>query len=485
MAKAQIQAPSIGTLVALNITQNNARLQFNINYNGSSTTYRVTYSVNSNLSAPVVQTTTGNVNTFGWQTRYFDIGGLQPNTRYYWRVTASNSLGTTNSVIESFTTLGVPTVPTLSNISVNGITPYSSTINYTVSPNHAATTSVIKYGLADNALTNQVNGITANNNTPSTGATNLPGLSPNTTYFYQIEAANSAGTTSSSIESFTTLNPPVPQLIAEYNFNSTYNNVNGNTPFTSNMGTSFVADRHGAAGRALNINDTGTNAAIPDLPYGNSARSVSVWTKLNSIKSNYNFLYSYGTAANPDGAYINPNTIIHFAPSHNSVLAHSTDIWYHFVFTYDGTASKIYRNGTLISSSNVARNTVNNSDVFRLGLSEGGALNYFNGTIDDLKIYNYALSESEVSDLYNTQTLAVTETKTKSTVVVYPNPASDIINIETKNLIKDIEIISAEGKTLLHSKEKTINISRLNKGMYFVKITDSHGNTATQKIIKK
>jgi hypothetical protein len=147
LSNAQIQAPNVGTLVTLNITQNSARLQFNVNRNGSNTNYSVIYSTSPNLNPAAGQTPNGPVITvFGWQTRYFDINGLQPNTTYYWQVTTSNGLGVTRSVIANFVTLGVPALPAISSVSTSNITQNSAKINYELAPNNAATTSIIKYG---------------------------------------------------------------------------------------------------------------------------------------------------------------------------------------------------------------------------------------------------------------------------------------------------------------------------------------------------
>lgn len=485
MANAQIQAPWVNAISTTNITTNSATLNFNVNYNGSFTNYYGMYSVNLNMASPV-QTGSGSVNVFGWQARTINIGGLQPNTTYYWRITATNGMGTTHSSILSFTTFGNPTLPEVSNISVANITSHSSTVNYTISPNHGATTSVIKYGLASNELTSQVAGISANGNTSSSGATIIGSLLSETTYFYQVEATNSAGTAVSSIESFTTLEAPPLEIIAQYNFDNTYNNVSGNTPFAQNAGTSFVTDRHGNGNNALNINNTGTTATIANLPYEALPRTVSLWVKINTMNGvGFNFLYSYGTNLSPEGAYINATSIIHFLPNHTASLTHNVNVWYHFVFAYDGTTSRIYRNGTLISTSNGAKNTANNSDIFRLGLSEGGAPNYFNGAIDDLKIYNYAMTETQVEDLYEEEAVLSIDSLQSTSLKIYPNPAGSVVYIDSGDLLMSrVELYSVLGKKVLETTESKISILDLSSGIYLVKIY-SGNKFVTKKLVVK
>ena len=488
LGKAQIQAPGVGTLVSINITQSSARVQFNVNYNGSNTNYSVIYSKSANLNPAVGQTPNGNVNVFGWQTRYFDIGGLEPNTTYYWRVTASNGLGTTQSQIVNFTTLGVPAIPVINNVSSSNVNSNSAKINYILKPNHASTTSIVKYGLASNVLNSQVTGLSASGNVDNSGQVSLTALLPLTTYYYQVEATNSAGTSTSNVESFTTLSAPVPQIVAEYNFNNTRNNVNGTAPFTNNAGLSFVADRNGNGNSAINIANTGTRATIPNLPYGDNPRTISLWVKLNVMRADYNMLFSYGQQSNSssNGGSMNAGGVMYLGYNNNyqaPSTANATNTWYHLVFTYDGTNAKIYKNGTFLGTTAKSWNTLNNSDAFDLGVGVGGEL-WFDGAIDDLQIYNYTLTDSQVANLYSTQTLAVTDVSAKNKIQVYPNPVKDVLNIKSDLGVKNVEIFSLDGKKLKQTNQSKINVSQLSSGVYIIKTMNDKGNVETQKFIK-
>jgi len=489
-SQAQIQAPQVGTLVALNITATTARLQFNVNYYGSATNYSVIYSKSPTLNPSVGQTPNGFQNTFGWQTKFFDINGLDPETTYYWRVTASNGLGVTQSVIASFTTLGVPALPVISNVSSSAINNSSAKINYTLKPNHAPTTSVVKYGLASNDLTNQVTGLTANGAVDASGQVSLTSLAPLTTYYYQIDATNSVGTVSSAIGSFTTVDVAAPQLkIAEYNFDNTYNNIYGTNPFSENAGTTFIADRNGNANSALNINNTGSIATIFDLPYGNSPRSISIWAKTNVLNNQINYVFHYGNESFGNGLAFRPTTILYFANGSANLETPDTNpinTWVHYVCTYDGTTAKIYKNGMLFSSGAKAFNTVNNSNLFKIGLTEGVLTNYFNGAVDDLKVYNYVLSDADITSLYNNNTLSSQDfSQNNLEVSLYPNPVNDVLNIETALDIQTVEIYNIQGQKVLSSNQKQINTQNLSAGIYLVNITDTNNNKISKKIIKK
>ena len=66
---------------------------------------------------------------------------------------------------------------------------------------------------------------------------------------------------------------------------------------------------------------------------------------------------------------------------------------------------------------------------------------------------------------------------------ISPNPAKDYITINGPN-IKHITITDISGRTLILSKEKKINISNLQNGVYLINIETSEGNRVAQKLLK-
>jgi hypothetical protein len=74
--------------------------------------------------------------------------------------------------------------------------------------------------------------------------------------------------------------------------------------------------------------------------------------------------------------------------------------WNHVVATYDGSQMKIYINGRLAGSYSVSGTITPNTQVLTIGAEPGGGGYVFNGTIDEARIYNRALSEEEIKLLY-------------------------------------------------------------------------------------
>jgi hypothetical protein len=282
---------------------------------------------------------------------------------------------------------------------------------------------------------------------------------------------------------------PAPQTIAEYSFDNVYTNLLGSAPFASNAGISFTTDRNGNANSAINIVNSGTTATIPNLPYGNLPRTISFWAKVNVMQNPYNMTFSYGQSntSSACGGSFNASYVEFFgyANNLNAASTNAQGVWYYFTYTYDGTTAKIYKNGNLLTGVVKSWNTLNNNDLFKLGIGVGGEF-WFNGAIDDLKIFNYVLTDTQITNLYTNNTLSSSDfNQNNLKVAMYPNPVNDILNIDIENEIKSVEIYNIQGQKVMQSNAKQIETSSLNSGIYMVRIEDVNGGIATQKLIKK
>lgn len=100
--------------------------------------------------------------------------------------------------------------------------------------------------------------------------------------------------------------------------------------------------------------------------------------------------------------------------------------------------------------------------------------------IDNATAFNPSFTD--ISNGNCAATLSVNEFA-EGSYKIYPNPVSDILNIESKEKFGIIKVINVLGREVLSSKENNINVSNLPSGLYFVEI--SVGNkSAIKKIIK-
>jgi len=495
---ATLWAPVTGPLNITLITNNSVSFSFTITLNGGgkANTY-IQHNTSNNWLSPIATTKVGApTSTTTFQTT---VGGLLPGTTYYFRYYSANSDGSTNSQVVTATTTNPQSnlPPIISNINVTDVKDTKATVNFTLdAQNNGMVSYNVKYSTDQNFGTG--NGIIGGLTTTKTSAggtiaETVTGLTASTLFYYKIIAAS--GTTNvlqteSAVGNFTTTATQPVTAIAEFKFDNSYASEQGSILFGSNPGTSFTTDRANNPNSAVNINNTGLSATISGLPYGLASRTISVWAKTNVQNSQINYIFHYGNSANGNGLAFRPTTILYFANAGaNLEIANTNEnnTWVHYVTTYDGTTANVYKNGALFSSGAKTFNTVNNSDLFKLGISEGGQIGYFNGAIDDLKIFDIELSAAQVLSLY--QINALTNIKNLKynnlNISIYPNPATEKIIFENTSETTQKAIYNLQGAKLMETHENSIAVSHLPSGIYIVKFTQTDNQIAYGKFMKK
>ena len=378
---------------------------------------------------------------------------------------------------------------TFSNLTTTAITETSATVNVTLNSCSAGANIVLQVAqstaYSPMLVTQSISGVSA----PGTTTYTITGLTSGTTYFWRFYGnfITGSGCNSSTEYSANASFRTLPTLIVEYNFNNTYNDINGNFPFSSNAGTSFATGRDGTANGAINIANTGSTAAVNGLPIGNLVPStVSFWAKFNTVAS-INYMYAFGQSSFYNSVYITSNAIAATGDGGVHSVSSTTvaDTWNHYVFVYDGVNSIIYKDGILLGS--LARSwQLASSPLLRLGASQNNGVIGFDGAIDDFKIYNNAISQAQVTNLFTNNSLTSQNfNQNNLEVSLYPNPANAVLNIEMTNEVKSIEIYNIQGQKVLESSQKQINVSDLASGMYMVKIQDAENSITTKKVIIK
>jgi hypothetical protein len=135
----------------------------------------------------------------GWSAA---LTGLAPGTRYHYRLLAANSGGTAYGLDQTFQTTTLP--PTASTLPATWVTQTSALLNGTVNPNGLAATVYFQWGPTvgyGNTTASLTIGSGYSVDYISQG---LPGLLPNTQYYYRMVATSSAGTVTGQAVSFVT-----------------------------------------------------------------------------------------------------------------------------------------------------------------------------------------------------------------------------------------------------------------------------------------
>ena len=191
--------PSISNVNDTNQTANSAQINYNVNANGSNTTTQVFINFGGNpvfLAGPSASGTNDTQLSLVYP-------GLAPNTSYSYGILATNANGSTFSTCCTYFTTASPSAPVVTGLSTSNNTTTSATINYSVNANGATTNVVINYGFSANALVFSANGPTVTGTILTPFSVNLPGLTPDRLYYYQV-VATGVSPVSSNTSVFTT-----------------------------------------------------------------------------------------------------------------------------------------------------------------------------------------------------------------------------------------------------------------------------------------
>jgi hypothetical protein len=66
---------------------------------------------------------------------------------------------------------------------------------------------------------------------------------------------------------------------------------------------------------------------------------------------------------------------------------------------------------------------------------------------------------------------------------VYPNPSNGLVNISSSQNIAAVRIIDITGKSVVETNQTKIDVSTLNKGIYFVEVTLENGAKSTKRLL--
>ena len=197
-------------------------------------------------------------------------------------------------------------------------------------------------------------------------------------------------------------------LVGYYTFNGNAIDSSGNGLSGTVNGATLTTGQGGAANTAYSFN--GTNNTITMPPAGSDIQSISFWLKktvgwaageflFNETVSSGTGLSLFRQGTNDLNSYFvsgaNAYRIKDF--SNNWFTLDGT--WHHYVLSFNKSTfqTTIYRDGTVYNTINSDFNTPSGT---RTGFNIGGNGVYFNGSLDDLRLYTRALTFGEDQALY-------------------------------------------------------------------------------------
>ena len=117
-----------------------------------------------------------------------------------------------------------------------------------------------------------------------------------------------------------------------------------------------------------------------------------------------------------------------------------------------------------------------------------GLLTYWNNFEPNFKVLYYKSTDydfnTKIITFHYSETTGIEENMGRR-VSIWPNPVSDLLNIEVEDL-QQVEILTLDGKLVMTTKgSNAIAINTLAQGCYMLKVTHSDGRVSIQKFVKK
>jgi len=223
-------------------------------------------------------------------------------------------------------------------------------------------------------------------------------------------ARDTAGNTATSAYTVKVSNAPAPVgsgLVAAYGFNEGTGTAIGDASGRGNAGTAANTtwSTAGKYGGALSFNGTNSmvsvaNTASLGLTTG---MTLEAWANPSALGTTWRTLIlkekpagmAYALYANNNTG--KPNGQVDVGGEQNAIGTSGVPLnaWSHLAVTYDGTALKLYVNGTLVSTTLVVGQINLSNGALRIG---GNTIwnEWFKGLIDEVRIYSRPLSATEI-----------------------------------------------------------------------------------------
>lgn len=314
------------------------------------------------------------------------------------------------------------------------------------------------------------------------------------------------------------INSPSPELRAFYYFDRNWSDATGYQLNATDNGATFTCD-----GESYSANFSGSNyLTLPQSPLLNpysSTFTVSCWIKPSTVSSQQ----SIAQAENSDGydngwrLILNNNSLDGRVVTNEGAVdvvwgGIQAGVWQFVTMTYDGTALRLYVNGTLEATTASGGYVVYGSaSLAEIGQCNGiGALN---GRLDLFQFWDGPLTGTAIQQQYNTwlaafqaapncpqivsATPGVTDINSNpdgsGTYSVFPNPAFQEVTIRLAGPAQglpsetiDAQLFTVTGQSLRsqsgHGSALTMNVAGIKAGIYILKVTHS-GRVETTRLV--
>jgi hypothetical protein len=423
------QAPSVGTAISFSGTSSSATtLSWGAASDKVTIASKLRYEVVEASSGDAIDTVSeakaittaakGLVMDWTANTLTVSATGLSGSTTYYFAVLVEDAAGNMSLYApQSVTTSAAAdtTAPTIGTaIGFSSTSSMGTTVSWGAATDDVTSAASLKYKVVRASSSSAIDTVTeadaittssaglAMDWTANTTSVAASGLSELTAYCFAVLVKDAAGNASLYAPASVTT---VSSLVVRYRFENNGNDSVGSYNLTAGGSPTYSSSitKEGAYSVSFNgssyLCNNSTSISVP------SGMTVSAWVYCSNLSNYPSVINVYGTVDDEDYCYylafytdcISLDDYYCVAQRGACDLASST--WYHVAFTMDANKNLVlYLNGSAIASSDSATYYLSTIRKVAIGMRENDL--YWNGYIDDVRIYDKVLSASEIAALY-------------------------------------------------------------------------------------
>jgi hypothetical protein len=318
---------------------------------------------------------------------------------------------------------------------------------------------------------------------------------------------------------------PTNGLVGWWPFNGNANDESGNGNNGIIYGANLSTDRFGFNNSSYSFNNNANSyIQVPNSPSINISGNqitISVWISSRNLPNDNKHKGiskgGWGSGSGYELLYRNTNAgdsgAVQLGGANGGLQSWANingfdSNWFHLVGVFNNGSGHFYLNGVLLNAGFNGQKfnnfTPSNYPLLfgKTTIANSPLSGFVNGRMDDIGIWNRALTHEEVLNLFNaklcverlsvTDTLVININRTgynpitySNTIKVYPNPSNNQITIDNGDLSKmngySIKIINSLGQqlyqTAINQQLNTIDITQWGgNGMYYLQVIDANGN---------
>jgi hypothetical protein len=287
---------------------------------------------------------------------------------------------------------------------------------------------------------------------------------------------------------------PTNGLVAYYPLTGTEDLINGNNlVLISNPAQITGIDSTQHSAYYFSNNSQRLDVLNPTALFNNTAFTINLWFKLNS-----NWLYNTISLIENNNSYsiqidknnITPSdqyTLIFNIGNNRSIQCpifyNMISNWTNICAVYDGTYMKLYVNSILnaYDTCTINYNSINGNYKIAKHSNPGQLLSPTFRSIDNILIYNRAITTTEIINIYNIDNYIITSNKQIDypVIQIYPNPVSNKLYINSD--INTIYIYNSIGKIVDKlNNVNEIDVSKFIPGLYILELNINNTRSITK-----